>query len=66
MEEQYLYMYGKRLKIIYQRQEQQFLASIVIWVVLNFGPNGMVEDMSKSFGSYIGKVVAPILKPNRT
>lgn len=38
-----------------------FLASILVWVVLNFGPDGMVEDMSDSFGAYIGKALTPVL-----
>lgn len=40
-----------------------FLASIIIWVLLNFGPAGMVQDMSKSFGAILGKAIAPILSP---
>lgn len=40
-----------------------FFASIIIWVILNFGVNGMVTDISDSFGAVIGKVVSPILAP---
>lgn len=40
-----------------------FFASIVIWIILNFGPNGMVTDMSQSFGATLGKVASPLLKP---
>ncbi len=40
-----------------------FVASIIIWVVLNFGPNGMTDNMSNSFGAYIGKALEPILSP---
>ena len=40
-----------------------FIASIVLWVVLNFGPSGMVSDMSESFAAYIGHVIAPLLAP---
>lgn len=40
-----------------------FFASIVIWVILNFGVNGMVDDMSESFGAMIGKVASPLLGP---
>ena len=30
-----------------------FAASVIIWFILNFGPNGMVSDMSDSFGAII-------------
>lgn len=59
----FIYVWEKVKDYLSKAGTTIFVASIVIWVVLNFGPNGMVEDMSKSFGSYIGKVVAPILKP---
>jgi ferrous iron transport protein B len=40
-----------------------FIASIIIWFILNFGPSGMVEDMSKSFGAVAGKILSPLLIP---
>lgn len=40
-----------------------FLASIVMWFILNFGPNGYVSDISQSFGSLIGRAVVPIFAP---
>jgi len=40
-----------------------FLASIIIWFILNFGFHGMVEDMSESFGAMFGRFLVPILKP---
>lgn len=40
-----------------------FLASIVIWFILNFGPKGMTEDMSQSFGALFGKFISPVLIP---
>lgn len=40
-----------------------FAASIVLWVILNFGPHGMVTDMSMSFGAMAGRVAAPLMKP---
>ncbi len=40
-----------------------FAASVVIWFILNFGPTGMVKDMSLSFGAIIGKALAPVLAP---
>ena len=43
--------------------EKVFAASIVLWVILNFGPSGMVTDMSMSFGAMAGRVAAPLMKP---
>lgn len=40
-----------------------FLASIVIWFVLNFGAQGMVADASESFGAAIGRFLVPVLVP---
>ncbi len=40
-----------------------FLASVVMWVLLNFGPNGYVTDISQSFGSYIGRAIVPVFAP---
>ena len=40
-----------------------FIASIILWGVLNFGPGGLVTDMSDSFAAYIGHVAAPLLAP---
>lgn len=40
-----------------------FIASVIMWIILNFGPQGYVTDISNSFGSLIGKAVVPIFKP---
>lgn len=40
-----------------------FLASIIMWIILNFGVEGYVTDISKSFGSVIGKAAVPLFKP---
>lgn len=40
-----------------------FIASIVIWFVLNFGVHGMVKDVQESFGAVLGHWMEPILAP---
>ena len=40
-----------------------FLASIVIWFILNFGFSGQVTDMSQSFAASLGRWLVPIMKP---
>ena len=40
-----------------------FIASIIIWFILNFGVHGMVTDPSESFGASLGRFLVPVLKP---
>lgn len=40
-----------------------FIASVIMWLLLNFGPHGYVSDISQSFGSLIGKSIVPIFTP---
>ena len=40
-----------------------FIASIVLWFVLNLGPAGFVSDVSDSFAAIIGHVLVPVLRP---
>ena len=40
-----------------------FLASIVMWMILNFGPHGYTQNMSESFGAGIGRLLVPVLAP---
>src|SRR5699024_8975007 len=39
------------------------LASIVRWLLLNFGSSGYVTDISDSFGAMIGRVAVPFFRP---
>lgn len=40
-----------------------FVASIIMWGVMNLGPHGFVSDISESFGAIIGKALVPVLAP---
>lgn len=40
-----------------------FVASIIIWFILNFGAHGMVSDVSDSFGAILGHWMEPVLAP---
>lgn len=40
-----------------------FVASVILWGLLNFGPSGYVTDISSSFGSSIGKAAVPLFAP---
>ena len=40
-----------------------FIASIILWFLLNFNVHGMTEQVSDSFGAAIGRVLEPVLRP---
>ncbi len=40
-----------------------FVASIILWFLLNFSIHGMVGEVSESFGASLGHVIAPLLAP---
>ena len=58
-----IYVWNKLKDYLSKAGTTIFVASIVIWFVLNFGMNGMVADASDSFGAMLGKVLAPLLAP---
>ncbi len=39
-----------------------FVASIILWILLNFGTSGMVTDMSTSFAAEIGRLLEPVMR----
>ena len=40
-----------------------FIASILLWFLLNYNGNGMAADVSESFGAMIGRLAVPLLAP---
>jgi len=40
-----------------------FIASIILWFVLNMGPSGFIQDVSESFAAMFGRILAPALAP---
>lgn len=40
-----------------------FVASIIMWALLNFGPAGYSTDMSGTFGSLLGRWLVPFFSP---
>ena len=59
----FLYVWDKVKDYLSKAGTTIFLASILIWFILNFGFSGMVDDMSESFGAILGRLLIPILKP---
>lgn len=40
-----------------------FIASLIMWFVLNFGPNGYTRDMAASFGALLGQSLTGVFAP---
>ncbi len=58
-----VYVWNKLKDYLTKAGTTIFVASILIWFVLNFGPQGMVAQTADSFGAMIGKVLVPVLAP---
>ncbi|HHT89214.1 MAG TPA: ferrous iron transporter B, partial [Clostridiales bacterium] len=58
-----IYVWEKIKEYLTKAGTTIFAASVVIWFILNFGADGMVSDMSESFGAAIGKAISPVLRP---
>lgn len=58
-----IYVWNKLKDYLSKAGTTIFVASIVIWFVLNFGISGMVEDPAESFGAVIGRLLVPVLAP---
>ncbi len=59
----FIYVWEKVKDYLTKAGTTIFIASIIVWTMLNFGPTGLVTNMSESFGAIIGKVLVPVLKP---
>lgn len=40
-----------------------FIASILMWIILNFGPQGYITEMADSFGAILGHWLVPFFEP---
>ena len=58
-----IYVWNKLKDYLSKAGTTIFIASIIIWFVLNFGMTGMVENPADSFGASVGRVLAPLLAP---
>lgn len=59
----WIYVFEKVKDYLSKAGTTIFIASIVMWFILNFGTGGYVTDISRSFGSQIGKFIVPVFKP---
>lgn len=58
-----IYVWNKLKDYLSKAGTTIFVASIVIWFVLNFGITGMVENPAESFGAAVGRLLEPVLAP---
>lgn len=59
----YIYVFEKIKDFLQKAGTTIFIASIIMWVLLNFGIHGYTGDMSESFGAAIGKIIVPLFAP---
>lgn len=58
-----IYVWNKLKDYLTKAGTTIFIASIVIWFVLNFGLTGRVENPADSFGAMLGRWLEPAMKP---
>lgn len=58
-----IYVWNKLKDYLSKAGTTIFIASILIWLVLNFGVSGMVTDPADSFGAAFGKWLEPVMRP---
>lgn len=63
MHTMFIYVWEKVKDYLTKAGTTIFVASIIVWFLLNFGLTGIVENMKDSFGAELGKVLVPILVP---
>lgn len=59
----YIYVWEKVKDFLQKAGTTIFVASILMWLILNFGPAGYTTEMSQSFGSIIGRFIVPVFAP---
>lgn len=59
----FIYVWEKVKDYLTKAGTTIFLASILMWGILNFGPSGYTTQMSESFGALIGHWLVPIFAP---
>lgn len=58
-----IYVWNKLKDYLSKAGTTIFIASILIWLVLNFGMTGMVTNPAESFGAMIGRGLEPVMRP---
>jgi len=58
-----IYVWNKLKDYLSKAGTTIFIASILIWFVLNFGVSGMVSHPAESFGAMVGRWLEPVMRP---
>lgn len=58
-----IYMWEKVKSYLEKAGTTIFVATILIWFLLNFGPSGYTSDAGESFGAILGHVLVPLFRP---
>ena len=59
----FIYVWEKVKDYLTKAGTTIFIASIVLWFLLNFGPSGLEDNMEYSFAGILGKNLVPVLAP---
>ncbi len=59
----FIYVWEKVKDYLTKAGTTIFIASIFMWFLLNFGPQGYSADMSQTFGSKLGQFIVPFFAP---
>lgn len=59
----FIYVWEKVKDYVTKAGTTIFIASVILWFLLNFNIGGMVEDMSESYAASIGKLLVPVMSP---
>ncbi len=60
----WIYVWDKVCDYVERAGTVIFAASVIMWLLLNFGPTGYVgEDVANSLGATIGRILVPFLAP---
>jgi len=58
----FIYVWEKVKDYLTKAGTTIFVASVILWFLLNFGPDGL-SNMENSFGANIGKFLVPVMAP---
>ena len=59
----YIYVSEKVRDYLSKAGTTIFVASVVMWFLLNFGTHGYTQEMTQSLGADLGRVITPIFVP---
>ncbi|SFR81996.1 ferrous iron transport protein B [Anaeromicropila populeti] len=59
----FIYVWDKVKDYLTKAGTTIFVASVVVWFIMNFNETGLTTNMGDSFGASIGKIMVPVLKP---